>query len=970
RLGTDFVSNYYEIEVPLKITPGGASLPEEIWPVENEIDFPLEELYELKSLRNTIREEGDYLLPFSQEFGRYNVTIVGRPELSTVETLMIGVRNPGSPDEDTKSVCIWANELRVTDFDTRVGTAANATLNLKMADFANITASTRYTSFGFGGVQTKIADRTRDYTNDYDVAGSFSLDKFLPESWGLQLPMYLGYQKTNITPYFNPLDPDIPLENSLNAIVDEKERNEFEDIVIDQTEKRSINFTNVRKIQTNPEARNDFWDIENFGVSFAYNQIENSNYQIASYDLKSYRGSFDYNFNSNPWYIEPFKNVGFLDSKWLQLIKDFNFSLIPHSFSFRTDLDRKFIRTQYRNADLGIEGVIPNFEKSFTLNRSYTLRWNFSKGLTFDYTARANAIVDEPDGDIDSQQKRDEIVDNLLSFGRMRRFDQDFRLNYKVPLDKIPLTDWISSDVRYTAGYSWITGSLDQIEELGSTIENSRERNITGKVDLTKLYNKSGFLESVNNPKPKRPTNRPDTVQTRDNAGLKNTARFLMMIRSLNFSWGTREGTRLPGYLLSPRFLGMDSTWNAPGWDFILGSQDPGIKQKAANNGWLVKNVQLSTPFTQTNSVDLNLKATIEPFNDFSIQLDAKKNKMDRYQEIFRFDSLTTDYQSFNPSRTGSYTISFSMIKTFFIPDNEDNTSPVFQDFEENRQTILERLQLINPEYRDLNNQDVLVPSLIAAYTDKSASTIALTPFPIRPGINWRVDYKGLTRIPSIKEIFQSFNISHSYVSTYSVTNYTNSLLYEDGLTLDNNVEDYPFAFTVNDNGDLIPVYVINQVVISERFSPLIGISVRTRSRMTASLEIKRERNIALNLSNAQVTETNNKDYVFTIGFTKANMKVPFRVQGRTVSLKNDLTFRLDFNVKDAKIIQRKIDETNTITNGNISFQLRPNVSYVLNQRLNMKFYLERSINQPRVSNSFRRSTTAFGVQVRFSLAQ
>jgi cell surface protein SprA len=195
-------------------------------------------------------------------------------------------------------------------------------------------------------------------------------------------------------------------------------------------------------------------------------------------------------------------------------------------------------------------------------------------------------------------------------------------------------------------------------------------------------------------------------------------------------------------------------------------------------------------------------------------------------------------------------------------------------------------------------------------------------------------------------------------------------LLYDQDLTLDNDIENYPLATLTNDNGDLVPVYVINQVVVSERFSPLLGVTVRTKSRMQASLMVNRERNIALNLSNAQVTETNNKDYVFSLGFTKAGIKVPFRVQGRTVALDNDLTFRLDFNVKDSKIVQRKIEEVNTITNGNISYQFRPNFSYVLNQRLNLKFYFERSINQPRVSNSFRRSTTAFGVQVRFSLAQ
>ncbi len=970
RLGTDFVANYYEVEVPLKITPPTAVTPEEIWPAENEINIELDELYRIKSKRNKIRPQEDYLLPYIEQVGKYKITVVGRPDLSAVQTMMIGIRNPASPDENPKDVCIWANELRVTDFNKQKGIAANANLNLKLADFAVLTASTRYTSFGFGGVQTKIADRTRDYTENYDFGGTFYLNKFLPEKIGLQLPMYLGYQKIKITPFFDPLDPDIPLEQSLESISDPDERKEYENIVIDKTEKKSINFANVRFNKTNPEKNDHVWDIQNFSTSFAYNEILNSNYQTAEYKLQSYRMSLDYNFSYNSWYIEPFKNVGFLDSKWLKLIKDFNFSLLPNSFGARGALDRRFIKTQYRNDELGIEGVDPNFEKAFTFNRTYSLSWNFSKNITLDYNARTNAIVDEPEGDIDSQEKKDVIINNLLGFGRTKRFDQDFRFNYKVPLDKLPLTDWISTDLRYAAGYTWISGSLDQIDILGNVIENSLDRSATGKFDFVKLYNKSKYLKAINSPRRRRPTNQRDTTQTRENKGLKSTLRLLMMFRSINLSWSKKEATRLPGYLPTPVLFGMDSAWQAPGWDFIFGSQDPTIRQRSADNEWLVKNVNLTTPFTQTSAEDFNYRVAIEPFRDFNIQLDAKKTKLDRYQEIFRFDSLSTAFNSFNPSRTGSYSISFSMIKTSFIPDNKDNTSPVFQDFENNREIVLNRLKQLNPEFRDLNSQDVLVPSLIAAYTGEDAATIALTPFPSKPIINWRVDYKGLTRIQSIKEVFQSVNITHSYVSTYAVTNYTSSLLYDENITLENEIEEYPLAFITNDNGDLVPVYIINQVVVSERFAPLLGINVRTKSRMTASLMINRERSIALNMSNAQVTETNNKDYVFSLGFTKANIKIPFRIQGRTVALENDLTFRLDFNVKDSKIIQRKIDEVNTITNGNISYQFRPNISYVLNQRLNLKFYFERSINQPRVSNSFRRSTTSFGTQVRFSLAQ
>jgi cell surface protein SprA len=99
-------------------------------------------------------------------------------------------------------------------------------------------------------------------------------------------------------------------------------------------------------------------------------------------------------------------------------------------------------------------------------------------------------------------------------------------------------------------------------------------------------------------------------------------------------------------------------------------------------------------------------------------------------------------------------------------------------------------------------------------------------------------------------------------------------------------------------------------------------------------------------------------------------MKLPFKSQGRTIVLKNDVTFRMNVSISDNKTIQRKIDDLSTITNGNINFQLRPNVSYVVNQKLTVQGYFERTVNEPLVTNSYPRSTTRFGIQVRFSLAQ
>ncbi len=99
----------------------------------------------------------------------------------------------------------------------------------------------------------------------------------------------------------------------------------------------------------------------------------------------------------------------------------------------------------------------------------------------------------------------------------------------------------------------------------------------------------------------------------------------------------------------------------------------------------------------------------------------------------------------------------------------------MFHTFENNLYTIRGRFQTINSDY-DTASQDVLIPAFIAAYLGKDAQTVALTPFPGRPLPNWRLDYSGLSKLGIFKDVFQSVAISHAYVSSYSVSNFSNSL--------------------------------------------------------------------------------------------------------------------------------------------------------------------------------------------------
>ena len=234
--------------------------------------------------------------------------------------------------------------------------------------------------------------------------------------------MYVGYQNRNITPKFDPLDPDIPLDAALQSIEDPKERKKYKKITQDRLERRSLNFTNVRKVKTKEGARNHIYDIENLSLTYAYSDAKQSDVITESYQMTSHRSTFAYNFSPQGGLVEPFKESDAMKSKYLQLIKDFNFSVLPSNFSFRADLNRRFVKTQFRNSDLTTTGIRPIYDKFFTFNRFYTLRWALTNNLSIDYMARANTIVDEPFGDLDTEEKKDVVLTNLKNFGRMKNF--------------------------------------------------------------------------------------------------------------------------------------------------------------------------------------------------------------------------------------------------------------------------------------------------------------------------------------------------------------------------------------------------------------------------------------------------------------------------------------------------------------------------------------------------------------------
>ncbi|AWM33726.1 cell surface protein SprA [Hymenobacter nivis] len=1077
RIGTDYTQNYYEYSVPLVVTRAGQTTQSDVWPVANNIDVAFQDFIDAKSLRNK-QSPPNYLVPFTVTLpSGATVTVVGNPDFSTVQGCMIGILNPTSADVGAKSVSMWADELRVYDFEQQAGYAANARMNVKLADLATVTATGSFTSIGFGGLQDKVQQRSLDDVLRGDLNAVVAADKLLPAQLHLRVPVLLQVGAERRAPEYDPLDPDTKLRQSLEKFTDANARADYSKKVIDMTTTRSLSLLNVRKERVvaappigggpaAPPRQPKPWDIENIALSYSIAERQHSDVRTASDYSRSFQAAAAYTFQTTPKNYMPFAQVKVLSNPYLKFLQQVNFTPLPSRFAFRIDLDRRYNERFLQRvvnpgevpSTFGIPGV---YQKSFYINRIYDLSWALTKALTIDYTATNRGVIDEGVGrSIGTSQEalnnRTLIRQNLLTGGRTTNFFQKIAATYRLPLDKFPLTDWLSSDVRYAANYTWqaastalrspnpkllSNGTADPTDTttvalaLGNTIQNNAEISANGRIDLVKLYNKVRFLNIINNAPPPAPRPAPPAPGAPDAAGtrpkpdaaaprdttpvlvraVKAVLRSLMTARSLNFTYARSSGTLLPGYLPGTTAFGLTdyrkSGILAPGIPFVIGKQYDlrDLYDYANRNGWYTGSSEyLNTPFSSLLTENLTLRTTLEPFRDFLIQVDARRQKVQNSEAYYRnqLDTLSLlaardpagnkilDPKLAQSLTSGSFSTSTITINTLFNDLSANGeVSKAFARFVDNRGPIQARLQAaadaqntgLNTPLRaySYNSQDVLIPAFIDAYHGRSSNSYQAKKFNLfdqLPLPNWNIGYNGLSQLPFFRDYFASFTLNHAYNSSYNVGSYTSSTLYT------NNDLDFPNRASAT--GQYIPYYVIGQVSIVEHLAPLIGVNFQTLNKVTGRVEYRTDRLLSLNTTNAQVTELHTTALVIGFGYVTAGLKLPFRVGGEQRVLKNTLNVKLDLSINDNTTIQRSIvnnvDPANAtlltpasvgtpssqIVNGARTFQLRPTVDYLLNTRLNLQFYYTQTITTPRVSNAFRNATTEGGLLLRYSLTQ
>lgn len=520
RLGTDYKGNYYEYEMPLKVTElgnYGEGDSEIVWPTENNIEIILDDLVDVKKARNEVLRNPNSIYTYNSIYSVYKdrkirLSVRGNPNLSNVVTLMIGIRNPSKQNNSIsvddgmpKSGEIWVNELRLSDFKEDGGWAARARVSTRLADLGTLNLAGSISTPGFGSIEKKVGERSKEEVIEYDASTNLDLGKFFPEKSKVSIPMYAGYSESFINPEYNPLDPDIKLKDALDEAGTKSERDSIKNIAQDYTQRKSLNFTNVKINKTGDKPH--FYDISNFSVSYSFNETFARDINTEYDELKNYRGAFNYIYNTRPKIVAPFRRSrGILNKKAFSLIKDFNFYYQPTSISFRTDVYRKYQANKTRNIYEPNNIIEPTFNKEFNWNRYYDVKWDLTRSLKVEFSATNIARIDEPYGEVDRhkdsyEEWKDSVWTNILNFGRNTQYTHTLNVTYRVPINKIPLLDWTNLTSRYNATYTWQAGPLlapDSDYDLGNNITNSNTFQLNSQANMMNLYNKVGFLKQIN----------------------------------------------------------------------------------------------------------------------------------------------------------------------------------------------------------------------------------------------------------------------------------------------------------------------------------------------------------------------------------------------------------------------------------------------------------------------------------------
>lgn len=210
-------------------------------------------------------------------------------------------------------------------------------------------------------------------------------------------------------------------------------------------------------------------------------------------------------------------------------------------------------------------------------------------------------------------------------------------------------------------------------------------------------------------------------------------------------------------------------------------------------------------------------------------------------------------------------------------------------------------------------------------------------------------------RNPWFKKKFKRFSLGHGYRSAYSINSFQTNLertqMVNDGLE------------PVNaENQDFLPLTIMNNVVLTDQFNPLIKVDFEMMNSLSVLAEIRTDRAMSLSFDNNLMTEINGREYTVGLGYRFKDVKFVTNIGGEQQRLNGDLNLKADITLRDDVTIIRNLEiDNNQITSGKNIMSFKFKADYALSKNLNALFFYDHSFSKFAVSTAFPQTSINTG---------
>ena len=1022
RFGSDVSDNYYEVQIPLKVTPAGTVDAEGIWPEENRIDLRLELLNKIKleMIRTHTISTSQYAVFFNEgdldpdAAGKPNelrIGIKGNPNFGDVKVIMVGVRN-----NTGHKVCgeYWFNELRLSEMKNRGGWASNASIDANLADFATLSFTGGIMTEGFGGLEQGPMERSLEDKKHYNFNSSVNVGKLLPKRWNVNIPVSYTVSEEFITPKYDPIWQDISVQDRL-SVAEANQKDSIRSVAQAYTRHRGITLAGVKKGYSTPkkttgknakkakQKKHYFFDIENFSFDFAYNEIFHSDYEVASNKDEDTRFGMNYSYSFKDLTWSPFKKSKKLKSKYFKLMKDFNFNIMPSSITVNSNINRRFNNLHFRELeDYGLS-IPPLQNRNYTFDFGYNVSYNPTKSIQTSFSITHNRAVKNyllPDGSTDFSNS---IWSDYFNIGKPLTHNQNINVSYKLPLNKFPLLSFLNVNYVYNGTYQWQRRSEATADingyDLGNTIQNSNSHQVNTNIDMRKFYKEIGLTglknrllgkgkkrrkKSKKKKKASKDAKEKKEKEGKEGKGGKKSelaknkkkqakdyskpsggAKFLAGVinvltsfQNLKLNYRQNNGLMLPGYLDDVGMLGTVQ----PSVPFALGWDDDNIRYELAKRGKLTQYPDFNQPYLDTYKEEISYQGSIKPFKALSITFKGQKSYMENLSE--QFDAVGNTYHTQIPTTLGNYSISTVLINTAFENVSETN-SPAFERMLNNRLPIAQRLA---------RARGVAVPAtgFPDGYGELQNEVVM---YSFLSGYAGEDPTK--TKLTAFKNIpIPNWRVKLSGLTRYKwiksiFKNLSLEHSYKSDYTINqysNNLQTFenPNARDAADN--YYSPYVMDNVTLTEAFNPLIKVNMELNNSLKLDFSVKKDRTVSLNLNNYTLSEVAGKEYVAGLGYRIKDVKFPITLAGRRIEFNSDLILKINGSIRNNITILRSLsDNNNQVTAGQTMYSLKFTADYALTKYLSAILFYNHSYSKFAISTSYPFTNIRGGLTIKYT---